>query len=201
MNTYHETQLAWPPQKQFCQDRKPGQFQSSLANALDRVESQVSAFTKKGSKWRTRELWIYLDGGKLGVKGKFLANVLPLSPAVVVTFDLDETPYTIAVDRYTHPAQNLCAIAATIEGLRAQERHGVLTMKEMLSTFAELPAKSSAKVRGWWDVLNIPKSASKTEAEVAYRHLVKSRHPDVGGTAQEWLELREAYETAQEVCK
>lgn len=198
MNVYHETQLPWPPQKPWTQSRKPGKFQSNIPDSIQRVETQVAMFSP-GNEWRTKELWIYLDGGQLGAKGRFLANKYPLSPAVVVTFDLDDVPYTIAVDAYQTADQNLCAIAATIEGLRANERHGVLTMREMLQTFEALPQRSTAKRKGWWEVLGINKDSSIESIEAQYRTLLKSRHPDAGGTQQEFMDLQEAITTAREV--
>ena len=49
MNVYHETQLAWPEGKLKTPHdrRKNGQFKTTLANALSRVEGAVNAFSSK----------------------------------------------------------------------------------------------------------------------------------------------------------
>ncbi|MBS1702876.1 MAG: hypothetical protein JST12_14525 [Armatimonadetes bacterium] len=201
MKVFHENQLPWPPGRPLTDMRKPGRFQDSLDGALRRVEMEVSAFTEKGLIWRTRELTVYLDDVQIGVKGRFLSGRPPINPAVVVSFDLDDVPYTFAVDTYLTAIQNLCAIAATIKGLRDQERHGVLTMKQMLQSVEALPQISSASRKGWWEVLDLRRDSSRDSVEAKYRELLRSRHPDHGGTQQEFMELQEAIESARQVCK
>jgi hypothetical protein len=206
MRVFHEPSVNWPPSKPETawQARKDGQFQvTGLAQAAERVENQVSMFTKKGRNhvWRTTDLWIYA-GGLLTKQGRFLNNQkASIDPRVVVEFDLDGKPYSIACDRYTSAAQNLCAIAAVIEGFRTNERHDVLTIHQLMQSVSALPATSSAKVRGWWEVLALPRNAPREDIETKYKELARVRHPDAGGNDQEWHELQEAIKTARQVTK
>ena len=61
MTTYHEPQVHWPPDRQPCKDRKNGPFRTNMTDACDRIERELSAFTRSGHPWRTQELWIFAD--------------------------------------------------------------------------------------------------------------------------------------------
>lgn len=173
MNIYHENQVPWPATRPLTKTRKNGPFKTSLANACDRIEQAVKAFTKSGQSWRTKELWIYTEG-KLGARNRFLSNQSSAIDArVAVRFDLDGVEFCILADRYWEPEQNLAGIAAYIESVRAQERNGIFTVAEMMHTFAALPAPQSADY--------FAGCAARSEIESRYRDLAKTHHPDVGG--------------------
>lgn len=202
MRVFHEPQVQWPTSKPEIapSDRLPGRFTiSGLAAAAERVSDQVEKFSK--NIWRTTELWIFA-AAEVGKQGRFLNNQkVSIDPRVVVEFDLDGQPYSIACDRYSSAAQNLCAIAAVIEGFRTNERHDVLTIHQLMQSVSALPATSSAKVRGWWEVLALPRNAPREDIETKYKELARVRHPDAGGSDQEWHELQEAIQTARQVTK
>lgn len=182
MKVYHETQVPWPARKPVTIDRKYGTFRTGgwpikLAEGAQREKAVIAFSTRK--EWRTTELWIYAEG-QLGAKGRFLANQRTgLDPRVVVSFDIDGVGYLIAVDRLNDAAQNLAAIAAYIEGLRAQERYGIFTAEELLQNFAALPPPAS------------PFDGLKSEDEIVtlYRKLAKDAHPDHGGTHETFTQL------------
>lgn len=193
MNTYHENQVPWPPDRPVTASRKSGPFATNLSDACERIEQAVSAFTRKGRGWRTKELWIYADGD-VGIKGRFLANQRGIrDPRVAVEFDLDGAKYRIVADRYIEPWQNLAGIAEYIKAIRAQERNGIFTASEMFASFASLPARSH-----WSSVLGIELPATRAEIDAAYRRLAKQMHPDVGGTDDQMADLNAAYEQAKE---
>lgn len=51
--------------------------------------------------------------------------------------------------------------------------------------------------RPWWcNVLNVGKSASADEIRSAFRRAAKATHPDHGGSAAAFRNVREAYEAA-----
>lgn len=204
MKIFHEPQVNWPPSKPetSLNQRKSGQFLvSGLSHAAERISTQVGMFTRREQDWRTTELWIYA-AAEVGKQGRFLNNQkASIDPRVVVEFDLDGKPYSIACDRYTSAAQNLCAIAAVIEGFRTNERHDVLTIHQLMQSVAALPSTSSATVRGWWEVLNIPRDSSRAEVDAKYRELASKLHPGDGPASQEWYELQEAIQTARQVAK
>jgi len=45
-----------------------------------------------------------------------------------------------------------------------------------------------------YDILGVARSARLDEIKAAYRRACKSKHPDMGGSAQQFIELQSAYE-------
>lgn len=106
----------------------------------------------------------------------------------------------MAIDRYTRVADNLGAVAATLEALRGIERWGGgQILDRAFSGFAALPAPGQTHARGWREVLNVDGSVtSLEEVKGQYRRLSSVRHPDKGGTEAEMSELNWAWAQAQE---
>ncbi|TCP05733.1 DnaJ domain-containing protein [Rubrivivax gelatinosus] len=103
----------------------------------------------------------------------------------------------IAVDQYLRVEHNLAAIAATLDAMRAIERHGGAAILERAFTgFTALPAPGAA--REWWEVLGVARSSTLEQARAAYRRLAALRHPDRGGDAHEMAAINAAWQAAQE---
>lgn len=103
----------------------------------------------------------------------------------------------MAIDRYTRVADNLAAIAATLEAMRAIERHGGATILDRAFLgFAALPEKAS---QPWREVLGIDpqQSATLDLVESRYRALVKVHHPDAGGKEETFLSITQARDAAR----
>lgn len=102
----------------------------------------------------------------------------------------------MAIDRYDRVADNLGAIAATLEAMRAIERHGGGSILDRaFSGFTALPAPIS--MQPWWMTLGFEKEVPLQEAERRYRHLAAKLHPDNGGDRDEWDRLQSAIMTAR----
>lgn len=132
------------------------------------------------------------------------ANGLPYSnqrtpedPGVAVYFEWKSKPIVFACDRYKTVEDNLWAIAKHIEALRGQERWGVGSLDQAFAGYAALPDPDH---RTWWDVLGVPRTASKEEIRRAYLDMVKVLHPDVPVTGHQemFIQVQRAYEEAQE---
>jgi len=96
----------------------------------------------------------------------------------------------MAIDIYRSVADNLAAVAATLEAMRAIERHGGSQIQERsFRGFAALPAKTD---RDWWDVLQVRRDASIEVIQSSFRALSYDRHPDRGGSNEEMSELNRA---------
>lgn len=105
----------------------------------------------------------------------------------------------MAVDRYDEVADNLAAIAATLEAMRAIERHGGAAILDRAFTgFAALPAPAAGR-RDWWTVLGLTASASAIDIEFAHRKLRGMHHPDRGGDAALMAEINAARDEALRV--
>lgn len=107
----------------------------------------------------------------------------------------------MAVDQYKTVAGNLGAIAATLEAMRAIERHGGAEILERtFKGFAALPERTS---RHWREVMDFREGTiAIADLETRYRVLAKQRHPDLaGGSHEAMAELNAAYEEAKKEWK
>lgn len=106
----------------------------------------------------------------------------------------------MAIDRYTKVEQNIAALAATIDAMRAIERHGGAEILDRAFTgFAALPAPIAAGMkRPWREVLEYGNGpANEAEIQRNYRILAKAFHPDKeGGSDQKMAELNAARDEA-----
>lgn len=191
--------LPWPPGKSRCRSRRAGLFKSegrplTTAAASVRALEEIGRFSKPGGPCRVSQValccqWpVYVNGS--GFK--------PVSkcedPGVVVSFDLDGKGYTVACDTYLTPADNFAAIAAYISGLRAQERHGVAGLDEMLAGHAALPSAGSKPF--WWTILGVDPGATVDQVNDAYKRLIYDNHPDRGGDPERASEINAARDEA-----
>lgn len=104
----------------------------------------------------------------------------------------------MAIDRYDRAADNIAAIAATLEAMRAIERHGGGEVLDRAFTgFVALPAPLQ-----WWRVFGyktFEEVPSLEEVEYRYKRLARRRHPDrEGGSEQAMSELNWARDEARE---
>ena len=100
----------------------------------------------------------------------------------------------MAIDQYHKVEDNLAAIAATLEAMRAIERHGGAQILDRAFTgFTALPAPTSA--RTWRTVMTFGESTpTREQLKQRYRELASMRHPDKGGSHGDMVELNAAYE-------
>lgn len=102
----------------------------------------------------------------------------------------------MAIDRYTRVADNLAAIAATLEAMRAIERHGGgQILERVFLGFTALPENTSST---WREVLGISLvSPTLQQVEERFRALVHVHHPDKGGDQREFEKIVAAREAAK----
>ena len=122
----------------------------------------------------------------------------PTDPGVAVYWTVPYEPTRcMAIDIYDRVADNLAAVAATLNAMRAIERHGGAAILDRAFTgFTALPAPGAPKT--WREVLGVGPSATLNEARAAYRRLASENHPDKGGTAEAMAEVNRAWQEAQE---
>ncbi len=123
----------------------------------------------------------------------------PRDPGAAVYWKKKDTDVMrcMAIDRYTRVADNLAAIAATLEAMRAIERHGGATILDRAFLgFAALPEKASSP---WREVLGIATTAAATWplVEERFRALVQVHHPDKGGDRAKFEAIVQARDAAR----
>jgi hypothetical protein len=192
--------------------------------AFNRKEREYGAPNAQGqrSQWtRTKDLSIFdavkrllAELERMGVKdwnviistnvplrldGLPRSDKEPSDPGAAVYWkrrDQDATMRCMAIDRYTRVADNLAAIAATLEFMRGIERHGgAQIMDRAFLGFAALPEKASSP---WREVLGLDGQTPDLEdVENRFRALVHVHHPDKGGDREKFEEIVRAREAAQ----
>lgn len=115
----------------------------------------------------------------------------PQDPGAAVYWRDGRKNRCMAIDLYDRVADNLAAIAATIEAMRAIERHGGAAILDRAFTgFQALPSPTQ-----WWHVLGFEASSVTGEQiEARFRELAMQRHPDRGGSEAAMAELNWARE-------
>lgn len=115
----------------------------------------------------------------------------PTDPGVAVYWTernkRNQPPRCMAIDRYDRVADNIAAVAATLDAMRAIERHGgAVVLERAFSGFTALPAPD---VCSWRDVLD------PSDPEGSYRRLRSQHHPDrPGGDSEAFQRVQRAYE-------
>lgn len=162
-----------------------------IVDAIDRIADELRRFgIKEEHVIVSTNVPLNLSGSPRGDRGE------PSDPGVAIYWTRNGKPQCMAIDRYTRVADNLAAIAATLEALRAIERHGGGTILERAFIgFAALPASSA---RPWRVVLQIPDSAVVTRELIdqSFKQQATLLHPDKGGSHDAMSELNEARASA-----
>ena len=119
----------------------------------------------------------------------------PADPGVSVYWrDRHDETRCMAIDRYVRVADNIAAVAATLEAMRAIERHGGAAILDRAFTgFAALPGPVASDVP-WHVVLAVPAHASTDQVREAYRRSRKIAHPDSGGNAASFDAVQRAWD-------
>jgi hypothetical protein len=96
----------------------------------------------------------------------------------------------MAIDRYDRVADNLAAIAATLDAMRAIERHGgAEILNRAFTGFTAIEDQS----KPWHVVLGVPAHASTNDVRDAYKRARSTTHPDRGGNAEDFDVVQRAY--------
>jgi len=179
-----EYPLTWPESLPRNSRPTSSKFKTSLSGALKNVHASLNLFGSDTSKKIT---------GICISSNVTLGNHRPSDRGVAVWFMWDDAQRCIAVDRYDKVECNLQAIHHIIEARRTEMRHGGLTIvRAAFKGFDALPSPDSK--RPWNVVIGVLPTASEEAVREAYRNKAKQTHPDHGGDAVAFQEVRAAWE-------
>ena len=170
--------LCWPNDWKRASSRKHGKFLGRDKNWIGigaAVQRVLYEFERMGI---TSDDIIISTNVPLRIDGLPRADqAKPSDPGVAIYWQTKKHGMRcIAIDRYTEVADNIAAIAATLEAMRAIERHGGATILDRAFLgFAALPEKASSP---WREVLGIEGTATVDLIESRFRALVQLHHPD-----------------------
>jgi hypothetical protein len=159
----------------------------SVADALARLQSELRMLGAAAEVLSTNVV-LRLDGLPRSGQGE------PVDPGAAVYFGLKGKPRCLACDRWTRVADNIAAIAAHVEAIRAVDRYGVGTMEQAFAGYAQLQAGPT----DWRSVLGLGHySVTMDDVDAAFKRLARIAHPDAGGTDAEMARLNQAREIAR----
>lgn len=164
----------------------------SINDAIQRVRAEVRTMTGDDDFVLNSDLELRLDGLPRSGQRE------PQDPGVVIYWVDRNAPgkpqRCMAIDIYDRVADNIAAIAATLEAMRAIERHGgAEILNRAFTGFVALEDRSS---ESWYAVLGVAQDASREDIKAAYRRLVAQHHPDRGGDSEQFQRVQRAYEEA-----
>jgi hypothetical protein len=101
----------------------------------------------------------------------------------------------LACDTYFRVADNIAALAAHLDALRAIERYGVGSLEQALAGYKALPADSAAD---WRAVFGFAKTSAPSldDVDKAFKAAARTKHPDAGGSDIEMAHLNRARDYA-----
>lgn len=186
--------LHWPPgwRRMDPSDRRTARFGHraqgvSIAEAVKRVQLELGRLGAKDAVIST-DLELRKDGLPYSNQPQ------PKDPGAAVYWRVGKDTRCIALDDYDRIADNIAAIAATLEAMRVIDRHGgAQILDRAFVGFNLLPAPEQR--RWWWEVLGVHPKATRDEVEAAYKKLRSSAHPDNGGDAELFYEVTNAWDT------
>ena len=164
-----------------------GKSRLSIDDSFRRIEYEMERFgVDLETVLVSTNLRTNMRGLPTGASGE------PSDPGVAVYWTLKGKAQCMAIDRYDRVADNLAAVAATLEALRAIERHGGGSILERAFLgFAQLPAPK----RHWAEVLGYRTGeiATIADVEAKFRTLAQEAHPDKqNGSHERMTELNAA---------
>lgn len=209
--------LAWPVGWKRTQpgDRVPGHFGTrkasmpggykmlrdiTIAEATDRLLSEMIRMgIPRNDIVVSTNLVLRMDGLPRSEQRA------PADPGAAVYWRDGAHQRCMAIDRYRSVEDNLAAIAATIEAMRAIERHGgAVILDRAFAGFAALPAPGA---RSWREVLGFMNEDRPSLAAVKerYRRIASEshpdKHPDDPEAARRMVDINRAWEEAQEALR
>lgn len=168
----------------------------TISDGTKRVLQQILAFTPTGKPWV-----IFPDSVVISSDLLLRNDGLPRSgqrepsdPGVAVYWTTREgDTRCMAIDRYDRVADNLAAVAATLEAMRSIERHGgAEILNRAFTGFTAIEDQS----KPWHMVLGVPAHASTDDVRTAYRRARAAAHPDRdGGDAELFGAVQAAWAT------
>lgn len=183
-------------ERQYSSDRSSSWNRKRDLTVTDGVERVLTTLARMGidrqdvvvsTSVRTR-----LDGLPRSGERK------PEDPGAAVYWETRKRERRVmAIDRYTEVADNLAAIALTLDAMRAIERHGGAQILDRAFTgFVALPAPGHLK--HWRDVLGAHGVSDYETVRGLYRQRASAAHPDrEGGSHDAMAELNTALAQAE----
>ena len=159
----------------------------TLAQAVERLSPQVARLARQR--------------GMLALDALPDAPTPPRDPGAVLAFGTAGATFLIPCDTWDRAADNVAALAAHLEAVRAASEHGVASPAALLESFrvaarpdAPRAEPAAPPAPNWARVLGVAPDAEPAVVRAAYRALAKRYHPDNGGDTETMRRLNDAWQ-------
>lgn len=178
--------IQWPHSRPRTSRRQESRFKVKPSTAFEEMMLELERFGAKNvvvsSNIPTRQDGTpYRDG---------LTEKMP-DPGIAVYFNKGKRLVCLPCDSYLRPWENVRAVGLSVAAFRSMERHGAhQVLDQAFEGFTALPSPDQAsetKSKGWWVVLGVSSSASKSMIIEAYRDECRKR----GGATVELNQAKE----------
>lgn len=174
----------------------------SVASAIDLLLPEINRLN--GCFWGRRDERVIISTN-LVLKNNgepYSTQPEPIDTGVAIYFPLRftcggkdfERSIVMTCDKWNRVAWNIYAIARDIEAQRARLRFGCTNIEQSFRGYVAIPERTGGP--SWWELLDVPATASAREIKEAYRRKANKEHPDKGGTHERWTRFQEAFEQA-----
>lgn len=173
-------------------DIRKQKAQLNAADATARLENELERLGATDAILSTN-LKLRLDGTPRSNEAE------PFDVGAAVYFTLDKKPICFACDKWDRVADNIAAMAQHIDALRRIERYGVGRREQVFAGYTALPPVGGTAGGDWRVEFGFMTGEKPTLdiVEARYRSLLKSRHPDNGGSHDAVVRLNLARDSAR----
>lgn len=191
MNEKTAYPLCWPDGRPRTapENRRAARFKTSFARSREKLIREINLLG--GDKL------IFSSDIPCRLDGLPYADLKPKNgdPGVACYFTRKGKQLCFACDLYLKAGDNLHAIELTVSALRGIARWGTGDMMESaFRGYAALPQPAGLR---WWETLGVPVNAPLDVVREAYRMLAKKHHPDMGGDAEMFRRISEAWKQCE----
>ncbi len=184
-------------------ERRKSHFKAAWSDTLKLLERELNHLDA-----RNIVIQADCDSSQIRLDGMFRAGAKMRGPGIILTFDSKHGQLSYPCDTFLDWADNLRAIALSLENLRAVDRYGVTRRGEQYSGWARLPGPpqpdTSMTVGQAAGILTDFATTGHTRYQVAsslecYQAAARSAkaatHPDRNaGSQRKWDEVQKAIE-------
>ncbi len=189
--------LCWPAGYPRTTSRQKAKFGASR-------EQAVAGLFRELRLLGVRDYWGIILSTNVPIRRDgmpYAGTANPADPGAAVYFRLKEKgpEIVIACDKWTWIADNIRALALTVEAMRGMDRWGCSDMINRAFTgFTALPAPEGQRAEPWQLVIGFDSANDTLETiEARYREMMKRAHPDAGGSHEQAQRLNNAIAQAR----
>jgi len=186
--------LDWPPSFERMppsERSKNRSYEVTLSKAIEDLDTELQRLDV--DDWR---LSTAMDHQSRNPNYPYANQPEPNDPGVVCRWSMGGNQYAVACDAHTRVRDNLRTVGLYIREKRKMEQRPVTTGETEFAN-ARLPSGEEEVVVASvppHEVLGVSPDAPPAVVKGAYRELLKERHPDHGGSPDEFRRLQNAKE-------